>query len=146
VGTDGEHVEEADVLSIGSVVGGVGTDARAWNEPISELTRRVADARSGVESPLNLNVVFHVPGEVLRVNGDYVRTRRYDARTRHLMVQATVPEITPDDPDRFLLARLTEAVNAAEEWARRRGVANELPALRSILDVRRPCTSKTRPT
>jgi hypothetical protein len=84
------------VLSIGSVVGGVGAGARAWNEPISELTRRVADARLGVESPLNLNVVFHVPGEVLRISEPYVRTGRYDSRTRHLMVQATVPESLPE--------------------------------------------------
>ena len=93
-------VDEADALSIGSVVGGVGPKARAWNDPIRKLARRVADVRSGVDSPLNVNVVFHVPGEVLPIDHDYVRTGRYDSKTRHLMVQATVPESVPDDPDR----------------------------------------------
>ena len=131
---ESNHIEEEDVLSIGSIVGGVGPEARAWNEPISELTRRVADARLGVESPLNVNVVFHVPGEVLQIGDEYVRTGRYDSRTRHLMVQATVPEALPEQPDRFLISRLSDALDAAEEWARRRGVADSLPALRTILD------------
>lgn len=131
---EGDDIEEPHILSIGSVVGGVGPRARAWNEPISELTRRVANARSGVESPLNLNVVFHVPGEVLPINDEYVRAGRYDSQTRHLMVQATVPESLPKQPDRFLISRLSEAVDAAEEWARRRGVAYSLPALRTVLD------------
>lgn len=134
MGAEKEDAEAPDALSIGSVVGGVGEAARGWNEPITELTRRVADARSGVESPLNLNVMFHVPGEVLRIDDGYVRTGRYDSRTRHLMVQATVPDSVPDDPDRFLLNRIAEAVDTAEEWARRRGMADGLPALRTILD------------
>jgi hypothetical protein len=36
-------------------------------------------------------VVFHVPGEVLKFDEEYVRTGRYDTRTRHPMVQATLP-------------------------------------------------------
>ena len=131
---ESSRIEEEGVLSIGSIVGGVGPEARAWNDPISELTRRVANARLGVESPLNVNVVFHVPGEVAQISDEYVRTGRYDCRTRHLMVQATVPEALPEQPDRFLISRLSDALDAAEEWARRRGVADSLPALRTILD------------
>jgi hypothetical protein len=134
VAEEPDDIEEAYVLSIGSIVGGVGPEARAWKEPIRELSRQVANARLGVESPLNLNVVFHVPGEVLRIGDEYVRTGRYDSRTRHLMVQATVPESLPEQPGRFLISRLSEAVDAAELWARRRRVADSLPALRTILD------------
>jgi hypothetical protein len=125
--------EEVDVLSIGSVVGGVGPAARAWDAPINELTSRVAQARLGITSPLSLNVVFHVPGEVLRPSNEYARAGRYDSETCHLMVQATVPQSLPEQPDRFLVARLSEAVDAAEEWARRRGLADSLPALRTVL-------------
>jgi hypothetical protein len=129
-----DEAEEAKVLSIGSVVGGVGPKARAWSDSISRLTRRVVAARSGVDSPLNLNVVFHVPGEVLPVDGEYVRTGRYDSRTRHLMVQVTVPESPPEDPDGLVLSRLAEAIAEAEEWVRRRGVADSLPGLHTVLD------------
>jgi hypothetical protein len=96
---DGGDIAPPEVLSIGAVVGSVGAAARAWNEPIRELTLRVGEARAGVESPLNLNVVFHIPGEVLDFDDEYVRTGRYDSRTRHLMVQATLPRIPPANPD-----------------------------------------------
>jgi len=131
---ESNDIEDAEVLSIGSVVGGVGPAARAWNEPITKLTLRVVEARLGVESPLSLNVVFHIPGEVLQFEDEYVRTGHYDPRTRHLMVQATVPQTLPADPDRFLLARLSEAVGEAEDWVRRRGVADDLPALRALVE------------
>ena len=58
----------------------------------------------------------------------------YDSRLRHLMVQATVPELPPEDPNGFLASRLFEAVVEAEERVRRRGVAESLPELREILD------------
>jgi hypothetical protein len=131
---DSGGIEQPDVLSIGSVVGGVGAAARAWNEPLKDLTQRVMEARVGVESPLKLNVVFHVPGEVLDFDEEYVRTGRYDSRTRHLMVQATFPRIAPADPEGFLLARLSEAVGEAEHWVRQRGVADSLPGLRRLVE------------
>lgn len=71
---------------------------------------------------------------MLRIGDEYVRTGRYDSETHHLIVQATVPESLPEQQERFLIARLSEAVDAAEEWARRRGVADSLPALRTVLD------------
>lgn len=129
----GEREEQPEVLSIGSIVGGVAAASRAWNESISRLATRVAEARVGVESPLNLNVVFHVPGEVVQPDGEYVRTGRFDRRTRHLMVQVTVPEALPEDVDTFLLERLSEAVAEAEAWAKRRGVADELRSVRELV-------------
>jgi hypothetical protein len=53
---DSGGIEQPDVLSIGSVVGGVGAAARAWDEPLKDFTLRVTEARVGVESPLKLNV------------------------------------------------------------------------------------------
>ncbi len=134
VGEETNDIEEAPVLSIGSVVGGVGPAARAWDRPLRNLTQRVIEARVGVTSSLKLNVVFHVPGEVVQFDEEYVRTGRYDARSRLLMVQVTVPQAAPDEPDRFLLTRLSEAVGEAEEWVRRRGVADDLPALRELVE------------
>lgn len=131
VPTEPDTVEE-DVLSIGSVLGG--PSARAWRESITDLTRRVAEARRGVVSPLNLNVVFHVPGDVLQPEGEYVRTGRYDARSRLLVVQATVPQAVPDDPAKFLRVRLREAVEVAEAWAKGRQLADDLAALRNLVD------------
>jgi len=134
VGEPWDEIRDPPVLSIGASVGGVRPEPRAWGDAISRLTRRVVDARSGVHSDLNVNVVFHVPGEVLGVEGDYVRTGSYDYRARLLLVQATVPEALSDDPDRYVFCRLAEAVSKAEEWVRSRGVADSLPGLHIILD------------
>ena len=98
------------------------------------LAREVADLRVGVESPLNINVVFHVPGELLGLDWDGVRTSAYRRRdNNHLMVQATVPPSPPDDPRSYLVVRLREAVEEAERWAARKGIAQRFAWPRSIL-------------
>jgi|HubBroStandDraft_4_1064222.scaffolds.fasta_scaffold919262_2 hypothetical protein len=54
-------------LSIGAMVGGTGADARRWRDAIMELSRRVQSLGESVTSPLNVNVVYQIPGEVLPV-------------------------------------------------------------------------------
>jgi hypothetical protein len=79
------------VLSIGAVVGGTTPAARAWGDAAMVLARDVAELRPAIESPLNINAVFHVPGEVLSPDWEGVRTGTYRRRDNHLMVQVTVP-------------------------------------------------------
>jgi len=97
------------------------------------LARDVAELRVGIESPLNINVVFHVPGELLSLDWEGVRTGTYRRRDNHLMVQATVPPSPPKDPRPYLVERLREAIEEAERWATRRGIAQQLTGPRSIL-------------
>lgn len=124
--------EPAEVLSIGSVVGGSTLSNRRWRDAIGELTRAVADVRADVSSPLNVNVVFHVAGNVIRPNFEGARTGRYSKADRLLLVQVALPDGVPDDPAGYLRAALMQAIREAEEWARRRSIASGLDALREL--------------
>src|SRR2546427_552307 len=86
------------VLSIGVVAGGVRPNPKKWGDAAMALSRRVIAVRESFESPLHLNVVFQISGEVVSVDWEGVRAGRYDSKTRLLMVQATVPADPPGDP------------------------------------------------
>jgi hypothetical protein len=124
--------EPVEVLSIGSVIGGSTSTNRRWRDAIGELTRAVADARTNVASPLNVNVVFQVPGNVVRPDFEGARTGRYSKADRLLLVQVALPGEVPEDPDDYLRAALSDAIGEAEEWARRRSIASDLGALRKL--------------
>jgi hypothetical protein len=124
--------EPAQTLSIGSVLGG-GIANRPWQDAIVALTHRVIAAREDVESPLNLNVVFHVPGSMLKPEFEGVRTGRFLKPLRLLMVQVALPEAVPPDPERYLLDAMGAAIDEAERWAKRRGLASDLDVLRTIV-------------
>lgn len=87
-----EVVESTPAVSIGAVVGGVARAPSIWGEELMALSRRVEEIRGSSVSPLRVNIVFHVPGEVLLPEHEGVRTGRYSKKDRHLMVQAAVPE------------------------------------------------------
>ena len=134
----GQQSDESDtappVLSIGASVGGVTQRPRQWGDAVMALARRVKAQRAGTESPLNVNVVYHVPGEVVSLDWEGVRIGRYDANARHLMVQATVPDEPPLDAESILLDRLTQAIREAERWASRKGIASDLASLHAVTE------------
>lgn len=120
-------------LSIGAVLGD--SDARnlAWKRAISALGKEVVALRSGVESPLRVNVVFHVDGKLAPNEFEGVRTGRFSKQDSHLMVQAAI-QTTSDAADRSaLLCLLADALDEAEAFARKRGIADHLAELRAIL-------------
>jgi hypothetical protein len=125
--------DEVHVLSIGAVIGGTLPTPRAWKRASNALSDRVQALRVGVESPLNVNVVFQIPGEVLGVDFVGVRTGRYTSATRHLLVQAAVPRELPEDPVAVLRQLMTDAIDEAARYARRKNIADDLPELRAIV-------------
>ena len=123
--------ETTPPLSLGVVVGGTGQEARRWGDTIMELARRVKTLRVGTESPLNVNVVYQVSGEVVPVGFSGVRTGRYSPTERLLLVQAAVPGGTPQAET--LVDLLDAAIVAAEGFARRKAITDQpLQALRAI--------------
>jgi hypothetical protein len=125
--------EPAQALSIGSVVGGATPANQPWRDGIRGLTNRVVAARAGTESPLNVNVVFQIPGHVISPDFTGTRTGRFSKQDGLLMVQVALPEEVPEDPEGYLLDALHGAVNQAEEWARKRRLTADLAELRAIL-------------
>ncbi|MGU3644839.1 hypothetical protein ACLBXX_07695 [Microbacterium sp. C23T] len=125
--------EIAPVLSIGAVLGDSDAENMAWKRAIGELGKQVVAAREAVASPVNLNVVFHVDGKLAPNEFVGVRAGRFSQATSQLMVQAAVAPGAVDDRRSVLLGLLSAAVDEAELFARRRELADDLSAIRSIL-------------
>jgi hypothetical protein len=123
------------VLSVGAVLGDSDSESLAWRRAIGSLGKQVMGAREGVESPLRVNVVFHVDGKLVPNEFTGVRTGRFSKSDSHLLVQAAVPAGPVEDRRRVLLALLTEGIREAEAFARERGIAESLDAIRAIAQI-----------
>ena len=125
--------EPAQALSIGAVIGGSTPQNARWERGIISLTRRVNAARGDVTTPLNVNVVFHVPGDIIQPDYVGVRTGSFRQRDSLLMVQVAVPAEEPPDVDGALLSFVADAIAEAEHWGRRRRMATDLQPLRALI-------------
>ena len=119
-------------LSIGTVIGGWSEAKRAWDEAFHAIDGRLTPAMAGLTVPLNLNVVYHLPGEISSPDWTGVRTSSYSRKLAVLMVQVSVPPGMPPDPGGFIRDTLSAAIDAAEEWAARRHVKADIATLRSL--------------
>jgi hypothetical protein len=128
--------DEASVLSIGAIYGGPEFSHQPgvpWKPAIQVLMNRVIDLRRGVESPLNINVVFHVPGSLLAPEFSGSRTGSFRKRDRLLMVQVALPIETPDDQSGYLISAVRDAIETVEVWNRRKDRRFDLSVIRSML-------------
>jgi hypothetical protein len=129
-----DNEEQPEPLSLGSVVE-PSMDNKPWREAIRALSVGVADARQAKQVPLNLNVVFHVPGRQFKPEFSGVRTGRYSAKDRLLMVQVAVPETVPEDPNVYVRDAVDLAIDEATRWAARKKIEIDSDTLRMILDA-----------
>lgn len=125
---------ESPALAIGAVMGDIDAE-RSWGADIGALSIRVKGLRAGIDSPVRLNVIFHVDGRLKPNNFEGVRTGRFRRRDNHLIVQAAVPSGEVDDHGALLLSLLAAAVREAEVFARKMDIAQELTAIRSLVDA-----------
>jgi hypothetical protein len=133
---DRRDEDRPDVLSIGAVYGGTWSVDEFWRPAIQRVMQEVMALRRGLASPLNVNVVLHVDGELLPpVDFEGVRTGTFSQKSMHLMVQAAVPPDAVDDERAVLLGLLREAVVEAETFARQNGAAADLNEVRGIVDA-----------
>jgi hypothetical protein len=136
--SESEHGSEEllSALSIGIVVGGAWAN-KPWVAATKRAMRRVAELRDGFASPFNVNVVFHIPGEVMVPEFEGLRSGRFSRKERTLMVQVAVPEGEPaGDPDEEVRQMLLDAIDLAEDYARLEAVIGpdeRLDALRAIV-------------
>ena len=126
--------ENPPVLSIGVVYGGTREVDQYWKPELSRLRQQIISARDGVDSPLCVNVVYHVDGKLVPNEFKGVRTGSFSRKAMHLMVQAAVPPGPVDGRRSELVRLLNEAVDAAEAFVSRRSIADGLPAIRSVLE------------
>lgn len=120
-------------LSVGVVFGGSPHVDKAWDPAISRIMRAVIQARYRTTTPLSVNVVYHVTGELLQAEFSGVRTGTFSRKRMLLMVQAAVPPEPVEDRRGVLLGLLRAAVDEAEAFARRRKIADGLPEIHGIV-------------
>lgn len=125
--------EAAKSLSIGMIVGGRTLGNRAWIEAIQQLMKDVIAARDGIESDINVNIEFHVPGNFLTPEFDGVRTGTFRKSDSLLKVQAALPSEAPADPRRSLLGILSASLDAVDSWAIAKKRALDTEPLRGIV-------------
>jgi hypothetical protein len=122
------------ILSIGAVAGGAST-SRAWEAAIKRVAQRVIELRESRSSPLAVNVVYQIPGEVLTPEFEGVRTGRFSRRERLLLVQVALPP-EPRDADAEVRQLLSEAIEVAEDFARKKAmIEGSLSELRAIVSA-----------
>jgi hypothetical protein len=127
-------MNNAPALSLGAVIGGTSA-SRAWEVALKRLAKRVTDVREGATSPLAVNVVYQIPGEVVSPEFTGVRSGPFSRESRELLVQVALPPEPAGDPDVEALALLHEAVNVAEEFACQEGlVKGQLIELQELLE------------
>lgn len=122
-------------LSVGIIVGGFTPESKIWREALMRLSRSVSGLRDQLESELNLNVEFQVPGHLLAPDFQGVRTGTFRKAERLLKIQVALPVIPPEDPYAYGLQSFRDALDEAEVWARRRRIEFEPVPFRSLLAV-----------
>jgi hypothetical protein len=121
------------VLSLGSVIGGRTSANRGWSDAIRGLTRDIAGHRQGVESDINVNVEFHIPGNLLHPEFEGVRTGTFRKADSLIKVQVALPEEPPPDARSFLLVCVRAALDAVDQWSLRRKVDVSTSNLRALV-------------
>lgn len=119
------------------MIGGTTKGTKLWEAEV----RRFVDSIPGLKTPapaplpMRVNVVFQIPGEVLALDFDGVRTGRYSKAKKLLLVQLAVPREVPLEPQLLLKGRFIDALELAIEFARDRAISEDLPAIRGILNL-----------
>lgn len=129
--------DETSVLSIGVIYGGPEFSHRPglpWKPAVEALLFRVHDLSRDVESPLNINVVFHVLGSILAPEYSGSRTGSFRKRDCLLMVQVALPIEAPEDQAGYLVAAVRDALETVEVWNRRKDRRFDLSVIRSVID------------
>jgi hypothetical protein len=126
-------IKESAILSVGIVAGGAGAN-RDWEMAVKKFGLRVIEARKSHSSPLAVNLVYHIPGEVFSLGFEGVRAGRYSTSDKRLLVQVGLPRQPAGDADQAVKERLEDAVLAAEQFARSKGlIIDELSDLRAVV-------------
>lgn len=95
----------------------------------------IKKSREGVTSPLNVNVIFQIPGDVLSPDFSGVRTGYFSKKSCTLIVQVGLPVELPEDVDGYLKECVLLALGQAEGWAKSRHIAENLEEIRQIAEM-----------
>lgn len=128
-------------LYVSAVLGGGGAtaDVDAAISRLAGMVRREEEACPAEDpaSEATVDVTFHVPGTILPVDFEGMRTGRWVKAKRLLVVQVAVPESVSGDADginTFLATSLREAVDLAAGYLAQRKLSFSLERANSVAE------------
>jgi hypothetical protein len=134
-----ENSPDSPILSLGAIDGS-GPESYEWRMAIRVLGRRVDQLRVAVSSPLRVNVIYFIPGPTIQIEFEGVRTGSYSRSRQCLIVQAALPELPELSHAEVVRALLISSIDAAESFAKRRKIAENLNQLHDLVGMLyRPC-------
>jgi len=120
-------------LVIGAVLGDSDTESMLWSRAIGALSQTAESLSAHLQSPLRVNVVYHVDGRLARNEFEGVRTGRFNKAKDLLVVQAATPGGPSDARRETLINLLSDAVTEAEKYAKKKNIADSLPVIRELV-------------
>jgi hypothetical protein len=104
------------MISIGAILGG----GELAGSKIDRLICRFSSALPPVQnlSAASVNIVFHVPGSIVKPDYSGIRTGKFSAKLKKLMIQVPVPEIMLESPELepFFHKSIIEAIAMAGKF------------------------------
>lgn len=116
-------VADIPPLALGAIAGGTSA-SRAWEMAVKRLAKRIIEVRTGVTTPLAVNVVYQIPGEHAQPDFVGVRSGRFSRKDLRLLVQVALPPEPTADADAEALDYLNQALALAADFARKEGLIN----------------------
>ncbi|WP_333680495.1 hypothetical protein [Dyella sp.] len=126
--------KEVEILTFGTLVGGSGTNSHRWKDAVWDLSWRIDGVAKTHTSPLKLNVVFHIPGNMLKPEFSGVRTGSYFKKLAALMVQVALPEELAEDVPAYIEHVTHLAIDEAARWAVKRRLEFDAALFHDIVE------------
>ena len=125
-------MQTVPAIYVGAIMGDSDSES-IWGRAIGELSGEVEGLSKGVVSPVGLSIVYHVDGRIAPNEFEGVRTGRFDRRANRLVVQAAIPRSPVDGKREMLVTALLAAIDEAERYVVRKGLAEGLPEIRTLV-------------
>jgi len=114
------------MIYVGAVLGGPDVRDSGLVTGIQTVSRAFDASRpTNTEHSATLDLVFHVPGNLISPKFDGQRTAKFSRRERTLMIQIAVPtdKIHSDCPEQFLFASIAKAIPLGVAHLEKRGLS-----------------------
>lgn len=96
--TSPEPDEATPALSIGSIEGGTSPSMSRWRHALTQVTLALDASSEDARSPLHVNVIYQVPGNLIKPDFEGVRTGYYSKKRASLIVQVASPRVRRRTP------------------------------------------------
>jgi hypothetical protein len=126
--------EDVGILTFGMLVGGSSADGKSWEKAIWDMSYRIDRAMMDLKTSLKLNVVFHIPGNMLKPEFIGVRTGTFSKKMSLLMVQVAIPEALAEDVPGYIKQATHLAIDEAARWAIKRRLEFDATLFHGIVE------------